>query len=78
MMKNSGNTILVTGGGSGIGREYAQRWHDAGNIVIVAGRTVSDLEETAKGRENIHVRQLDVSDAGQVASFAAKLIENRD
>jgi len=76
MMKNSGNTILVTGGGSGIGREYAQRWHDAGNTVIVAGRTVSDLEETAKGRENIHFRQLDVSDPGQVASFAAKLVED--
>ena len=74
-MKNSGNTILVTGGGSGIGREYAQRWHDAGNTVIVAGRTISDLEETAKGRENLHYMQLDVADEAQIGPFAKSLLE---
>ncbi|RYD46923.1 MAG: SDR family NAD(P)-dependent oxidoreductase, partial [Sphingomonadales bacterium] len=36
-MQPTGNTILVTGGGSGIGREMARRWHDLGNTVIVAG-----------------------------------------
>lgn len=74
-MKNSGNTILVTGGGSGIGREYARRWHDAGNTVIVAGRTLSSLEETAQGRDNIHPVEFDVADAGGVAAFAAQLCE---
>jgi uncharacterized oxidoreductase len=74
-MKSSGNTILVTGGGSGIGREYARRWHDAGNTVIVVGRTLSSLEETAQDRDNIHPVEFDVADAQGVAAFAAQLCE---
>jgi len=62
-MKTSGNTILLTGGGSGIGRALAHRWHDAGNKVIVAGRRPETLRETAGARANIHVEQLDVDDA---------------
>lgn len=65
-MKTSGNTILLTGGGSGIGRALAQRWHDAGNTVVVAGRRTDTLEETAAGRTNIHVERLDVDDVGNL------------
>lgn len=74
-MKTSGNTILVTGGGSGIGRELAHRWHDLGNTVIVAGRTARSLAETADGYENIHTMALDVTDAADIARFAAELVE---
>ncbi len=73
-MRVSGNTILVTGGGSGIGRELARRWHDLGNTVIVAGRNAGTLAETAAGYENIHVMTLDAADPGQVARFAAEVI----
>lgn len=72
-MKSSDNTILVTGGGSGIGRELAQRWHDAGNTVIVAGRTRASLDQTAEGRENIHVMTLDASDPADIARFVDEL-----
>ncbi|GAA4007239.1 SDR family oxidoreductase [Sphingomonas humi] len=78
-MKTSGNTILLTGGGSGIGRALAQRWHDAGNLVIVAGRRLEALEETASGRDNIHVEQLDVDDvAGLEANIAAIIARHPD
>lgn len=48
-MKMSGNTILITGGGSGIGRELALRFNAFGNTVIVAGRRMETLEETIAG-----------------------------
>ncbi|ONF96104.1 SDR family oxidoreductase [Sphingomonas jeddahensis] len=73
-MKQSGNTILITGGGSGIGRALAHRFHDAGNTVIVAGRRREALEETIAGRDNMHAIELDVESAGGVADFARRLL----
>ncbi|MBM0170008.1 SDR family oxidoreductase [Altererythrobacter sp. C41] len=73
-MKTSGNTILVTGGGSGIGRELARRWHELGNTVIVAGRNESSLAETAEGHANIHPMVFDVSDPADIERFVRDLI----
>ncbi len=74
-MQTSGNTILITGGGSGIGRELAHKWHDLGNTVIVAGRTRASLDETAAGHANIHTMIVDVGDAEDIARFAKKVVE---
>ena len=74
-MKTSGNTILITGGGSGIGRELARRWHDLGNTVIVAGRTLSAVEETAEGFAHMHALQLDVASEEDVARFVGELLD---
>lgn len=73
-MKNSGNTILITGGGSGIGEALAHRFHDAGNTVIIAGRRQEALDAAAQGRENIHTMTLDVESAEGVADFAKRLL----
>jgi len=73
-MKASANTILVTGGGGGIGRELARRWHDLGNTVIVAGRNRASLEETAAGHANIHAMTLNVTDPADIARFAKELV----
>ncbi len=74
-MKTSGNTIVVTGGGSGIGRALAQRWHDAGNVVIVTGRTATSLDETIAGYTNMHAMVLDVSDQHAITAFAADVVK---
>lgn len=73
-MKTSGNTILVSGGGSGIGLALAQRWHDAGNTVIVTGRNAAKLESAVAGRANMHAATLDVTDPAAIKAFAADIV----
>ncbi len=46
-MQTTGNTILITGGGSGIGLRMAEEFLKLGNTVIVAGRSAARLETAA-------------------------------
>lgn len=73
-MKTLGNTMLVTGGGSGIGRALAQRWHDLGNKVIVAGRRQDALDETIAERDGMFAYTIDIDDPWAIEEFAAKVI----
>ncbi len=73
-MKLEGNTILVTGGGSGIGAALAQRFHDLGNKVIVAGRRREALEHAIAGRPGMHIMTFDIDSAEGISSFAKALL----
>jgi len=73
-MKTSKNTILVTGGGSGIGQALAHRLHDAGNTVIIAGRRLDVLQKAAEGRANIVPVELDISSQASIDAFARKIV----
>lgn len=59
-MKLSGNTILITGGSTGIGLAFAERFIKMGNTVIVCGRRESVLQDAKKKFPNLITRVSDV------------------
>jgi uncharacterized oxidoreductase len=72
-MTPTGNTILITGGGSGIGRELALRFAAQGNEVIIAGRRQAALDDVAAAAPGIATYTLDIADADAIAAFAAQV-----
>lgn len=60
-MKLSGNTILITGGASGIGLALALRFLQRGNEVIICGRRVDKLREAKEANPGIHTHVADVA-----------------
>ena len=73
-MKLTGNTILITGGGSGIGRGLAEALHQRRNQVIIAGRRKDRLMEVAKPNSGMAWVELNIEDPASISSVAAKLI----
>lgn len=73
-MKLSGKTILITGGGSGIGRALAESLHDRGNTVIIAGRRQSVLDDVARIRPAIDTVVLDIANPASIATAVADVL----
>ena len=73
-MNISGNTILITGGGSGIGRALAEALHAKGNTVIVAGRRLAALTETTARNPGMQAFALDIEDRDAIPVFAKTIL----
>jgi uncharacterized oxidoreductase len=59
----SGNTILITGGASGIGLAFAERFLKAGNQVLICGRRPEKLAEAQQKHPQLRTRVCDVGSA---------------
>lgn len=72
-MKTRDNTILITGGGTGIGRGLAEAFHALGNQVIIASRRQQSLDATTQANPGMISYIVDLQDPSATQAFAAKL-----
>ncbi|NNF98121.1 MAG: SDR family NAD(P)-dependent oxidoreductase [Desulfobacteraceae bacterium] len=59
------NTILITGGASGIGLELTKTLFRMGNTMIICGRSEEKLQQVKRELPQVHILQCDISDQNQ-------------
>jgi len=72
-LQTTGNTMLITGGGSGIGRGLAEAFHALGNAVIIAGRRRQALDAVTVANPGMASVVFDVADPAAIGPLADHL-----
>jgi uncharacterized oxidoreductase len=72
-MDMTGNTILITGGGSGIGKALAEQFHTLGNQVVIAGRRKDALNAVTAANPGMKSAVVDVQNPSALDAFAARI-----
>ena len=68
-MKLTSNTILITGGGSGIGYELTRQLTALGNTILITGRDQAKMDRAKAAFPKLHTFQSDVSDPKAIATL---------
>jgi uncharacterized oxidoreductase len=72
-MNQTGNTILITGGTSGIGRALAEAFHGRGNQVIIVGRRKRLLDEIVAAHSGMRGICVDVRNPNELDALAQQI-----
>lgn len=75
-MNLTGNTILITGGATGIGLALAKRLVQQGNQVIICGRSEASLDKARQEAPELVTRVCDVTDTDSRRSMVGWLKAN--
>lgn len=74
-MELKNHTILITGGTSGLGLEFARKLLDLGNTVMVTGRDPAKLASAQHDLPGLHTFQSDVTDPKAISELYTKITE---
>ncbi len=75
-MKTSGNTILITGGTSGIGLAFAKKFLELNNKVIICGRREDRLNKIKESYNEIETIKCDIQLKDERLSLASWVFKN--
>lgn len=75
-MAFNGNVVLITGGGSGMGRQAARMWAESGTTVAIFDVNQAGMDETTQGLDNIHSWSVDITDP-QAVIDAVNAVEDK-
>lgn len=74
-MQTQGHRVLITGGSRGIGLALAQRFHHAGNQLILVGRDAQTLQAAAQSMPGTVVKVADLTTPGVCTALAQEFAD---